>query len=346
MQIEEGSAPKKRRSFFIFLLKLLVSGVLLGWLFYRYNIVQELRKHTQGMELNYWWLFFGIAANFFTNWLSGLRWHLVLCGQHLIYPYKLIQQANWISYFFNLTSLGSIGADTYRVIHLHQYNKKITEVTKFDPQEPKNIRLMTSLIIDHLAGFAAVSAMFLLSRFYYFWQGIELDEEIRWMIQGFQHFMAGSVLFLGGSFILFTPKLYQWGEPRMKWILGNYYIKQFALACDMTRQSWATSLGAIGISLVMFPIHFFTFYAAIRFLSHDADITTLFMTMPIIDTITAAPITLSGLGVREKFFASLMVHLQNTPAAIAVSASLIGWMMTIPAGVFGGMVFLRHRQVE
>jgi hypothetical protein len=60
-----------------------------------------------------------------------------------------------------------------------------------------------------------------------------------------------------------------------------------------------------------------------------------------VDTVAGLPISVSGLGVREKTFETLVHGLTGLPGATAISASLVGWLMGVVWGVFGGVLFLR-----
>ena len=66
----------------------------------------------------------------------------------------------------------------------------------------------------------------------------------------------------------------------------------------------------------------------------------LLAAMPIVDTAAGLPISVSGLGVREKTFETLVHALTGLPGAMAVSASLAGWLMGMVWGLIGGLVFI------
>ena len=54
----------------------------------------------------------------------------------------------------------------------------------------------------------------------------------------------------------------------------------------------------------------------------------------------AAPISLSGIGVRESLLEVLLKDLWNLPAAIGVSISVIGYSYFVLFGVIGGIIYL------
>ena len=72
------------------------------------------------------------------------------------------------------------------------------------------------------------------------------------------------------------------------------------------------------------------------------------LAMPVVDMAAALPISVSGLGVREKTFETLMAALCGLPEATGVAASLAGWLFNVFWGLIGGAIFIlfRARQPE
>jgi len=69
----------------------------------------------------------------------------------------------------------------------------------------------------------------------------------------------------------------------------------------------------------------------------------IFSVLPIINTITALPISLSGVGLREQLFYELFHTLFGTSESIAVMISITGFMLTVFWGIVGGLVYLAYR---
>jgi glycosyltransferase 2 family protein len=65
--------------------------------------------------------------------------------------------------------------------------------------------------------------------------------------------------------------------------------------------------------------------------------------MPVIDGLSAIPVSVSGLGVREKLFEVLLADLADVPKAVAVSASLTGFLLHVCWALVGGVLFLLHK---
>ena len=62
--------------------------------------------------------------------------------------------------------------------------------------------------------------------------------------------------------------------------------------------------------------------------------------MPIVDVVASLPISISGLGVRERTFDFLLNQLTGTPTGMAVAASLIGFVFHSFWGLIGGIAFI------
>ncbi len=65
--------------------------------------------------------------------------------------------------------------------------------------------------------------------------------------------------------------------------------------------------------------------------------------MPVIDAISGMPISMAGVGVREKLFEVLMKDLAGVPAEIAVAASLAGFACNVLWAGLGALFFLKKR---
>ena len=64
---------------------------------------------------------------------------------------------------------------------------------------------------------------------------------------------------------------------------------------------------------------------------------------PIVNTISAIPISLSGIGVREQLFETLLNTLYGTPKSLAVLISLCGFFLSVLWSLLGGVVYLFYR---
>ena len=65
--------------------------------------------------------------------------------------------------------------------------------------------------------------------------------------------------------------------------------------------------------------------------------------MPIVNTLTALPISFAGIGVRESLFQVLLHDLCRAPEAIGVLIGALGFATRLLWGLPGGAAFLWYR---
>ena len=65
--------------------------------------------------------------------------------------------------------------------------------------------------------------------------------------------------------------------------------------------------------------------------------------IPVVNTISALPISLAGIGVREKLFSSMLHSLYGTPEDLGVLISITGFAIIVVWGLLGGVVSLLYR---
>ena len=102
-------------------------------------------------------------------------------------------------------------------------------------------------------------------------------------------------------------------------------------------------MAAVGCSVLLYLAQYGTFYCGLQAVGGRAPLLAVFGTMPMVDAAAGLPISVNGLGVREKTFSTLLQALAGLPPATAVSASLAGWLMGICWALLGGLLFIRGR---
>jgi hypothetical protein len=131
---------------------------------------------------------------------------------------------------------------------------------------------------------------------------------------------------------------------------GRDKLAELALAYNLYGKSWGVSLTALGLSIAAHFGYFATFYCAGEaFRDGSTRIPTfgeLCTIMPIVNTITAMPISVGGIGVREGLFQVFLGQLCGVNAAVAVIISSVGYLLTLAWGLVGGVVYLCYRPSE
>ena len=209
------------------LLKLAVTSVLLGMIFREHRFTEAILPHLRALGVNWGWTLAGLVCVGLSTWLSALRWQVLLRGQEHPVRGSEVLRVTVVSNFFNITSLGVVGGDAYRVLALMK------------TPEARRLPIMVSVILDHLMGMMGLAMLFLVCRTVFAGRLDSLGPEVRAILNGFEMFMGGSVIFVILSAISFTPHLYNWGEKQWPWMLGS-----LALACAFLTGNLALQYGA------------------------------------------------------------------------------------------------------
>lgn len=313
----------------VILLKLAITTALLWMIFREHRFASAILPHLRAMLTHWGWTLAGLVCVGVSTALSALRWQVLLRGQAETVPLAEVLRVTVVSGFFNITSLGAAGGDAYRVVAL--------------TRQPgaRRVPIVVSVLLDHMLGLAGLALLFLVCGLGFRDRLDSFSPETRALVKGFGIFLTCSLAGIVLSVILFTPRLYAWGEKRWPRILGWPPLKKFAQAGDALRRDWPGSLLAMLLSVLIFLTHFLSFYCGIFAVGGNAPLLPVLAAMPIVDTAAALPISVSGLGVREKTFETLMHALTGLPEATAVSASLAGWLMSVVWGLLGGLIFIR-----
>jgi uncharacterized membrane protein YbhN (UPF0104 family) len=111
---------------------------------------------------------------------------------------------------------------------------------------------------------------------------------------------------------------------------------------------------ALANTLVAHVLYFVTFYCAARALGAFGGPAAplwngfgdLFSIMPILNTLTALPISFAGIGIRESLFQVLLKDLCNIPAGVGAAIGSLGFAMRAVWGLPGAAILLRYRASE
>ena len=124
---------------------------------------------------------------------------------------------------------------------------------------------------------------------------------------------------------------------------GHAAILDTARAFSVYARDWRAVVAAVLLSLLL---NLFIFggaiFAASAFPGNPgpAAITSV---IPVVNTISALPISLAGIGVREKLFSSMLHSLYGTPEDLGVLISITGFAIIAAWGLLGGVVSLLYR---
>lgn len=280
------------------------------------------------------WLLAGILTYGFVELLSAIRWQWLLRVQGIQLSWARVFLLTLIGVFFNFCIPGGTGGDVVKIFYL----------LKETPGQ--RALALLSVLVDRIVG---ILGLFILAGglIGMNWAWLTSTPETRhstWIGVGILIFTMGGIHF---SWMVTRRGLV---HKLPAWFPGRDKLADLALAYTLYGRAWRTSAIGIVVSIVAHIGFFGVFYCAARALTHDGmDMPTfgeLSTVMPIVNVISAMPISLGGLGAREILFQFFLNKLCGVGVEVATVISLTGYSIMLVWGLIGGALYLFYRPSE
>ena len=309
------------------LLTVLQIAVTIGLLWWVFHDPERRREMLAAAKLaNVWWLGAGILVFFLCTIVATARWKILLAVQDIKMTWLRTWQLFMIGMFFNLFMLGSTGGDVVKMF-----------LTMREARNNKAAALL-SVFMDRVIGMLAL--IFLSVGFLYFrYDLLNHAEGSSTLLNLLLWLMAAALLIIVG---MFAVSALGWVHYLPQWTPLRGRIVEVSAACHMYAKGWRLTIWAFLISFPLFGMFFTTFYCAARAFTDQLGMVDIFSVMPIVAVITAIPISVSGIGLRESLFVSLLAPFGVT-AAVATLISVTGFLINTLGSLAGGLVFLFYR---
>lgn len=312
----------------LFLLKLALTVLCLWWAFSRVDLKDTvlLRPHA----VDYRWLLAGASLAGISMVFTSVRWWFLLKVQGMQVSIGRTIELSMIGNLFNLVSVGNIGGDAAKVILLtrdHPGRKLVTTMT---------------VLLDHMVGMVTIAVLFFIISA---WQFDALAHQSilgKGVIRFAWFYIGGGLALVILFFICASPAIdrrIQANGRLKRWP----FMQQIPQIYDAYRRNWPLTLAALGFSFLMVFTYFASFWCAMRAVGGTASARAVMTAMPVIDSVSSLPVSVGGVGVREKLFQVLMDDIAGVPAEIAVAASLAGFACNVLWAVLGAAFFLKKR---
>ena len=329
-------AQSHGRAALFFLFKAAVTVALLAWLFSRSEQLNAVNNpFLNPGDLSHSWLLIGVlfCGIYLVSW--AFRWLIFLNLLGLPIGFRRTFQLTIAGHFLSMASFGGLAADALKAIYL---------IRRF-PQKKGAVAI--AICADHLSGLASVGIAFSLLT----WTRVDeitggdspIGEGALWAASGlWGAMMIGLILTVG----LAHPKLMKHANSKLGFLRKNEALRNFVGAWDVFRREWRPALAACAISFPMLLSYYLVFYAGARAAHVQTTALDLLGAMPVVDTLTALPVTVAGLGLRETLMESLLGTLANVSLEDSVRLSLTGFGILLIWGVIGAMTlpFLRIKK--
>ncbi|MBI5846969.1 MAG: flippase-like domain-containing protein [Nitrospirae bacterium] len=300
MLSKKSLALAKNKKVLVLVLKLLVSS----FSFYLISRKADMGQVIHILKSIGLFAFLGASALYILSQVfSTMRWQLLLPDT---YPLKRLFSLYMIGAFFSSFLPGVVGGDAVRAYYLNKDSRKIS-VT------------LAAVFMDRYLGF--VTLMIIGIAAFPFSLKVFGDSPHRWLMPVFfVSFVAGSILFFG----------LQLGK-RFKLMSGIYEY------FSVIKKQKAVIVNALLLSVVVQLLNFLSVLILASGMGEKIPLLLLAVFLPIVITIVALPISISGLGVREGAFVILLGLIGVLPEA-ATSLSL-AWFISTFVGSLPGLVF-------
>jgi glycosyltransferase 2 family protein len=310
----------------VFLLKLVITGLCLGWACSQVPLDRSIFTRPDGLD--YRWLGAGIALAGTSVVLHASRWWFFLRGQSLAVSLGRAVELMLIDSLFSLASVSGLGGDAARIILLMR-------------QHPgKKLVIAMAVMADHLAGLVSLAVLFFIISVTRFETLTTQSVLGRGVIHFTWFYLGGGLAAVVVMGICASPPIHRrihGGGRFQRWPV----FEKIPLLYDGYRKNWRYALAGLGVSFLMLAAYFSSYYCGMRAVGGQAEYGAVVSAMPVIDAISGMPISIAGVGVREKLFEVLMKDLAGVPAATAVAASLAGFACNVFWAGLGALLFLK-----
>jgi glycosyltransferase 2 family protein len=319
----------KMKAAALFLMKLALTGLCLWWAFSQLVIDQSIFSKPGAIQIS--WLLGGVACAGVSLFFLGLRWWFFLRGQSLPVSLGRAVELTLIDSLFSLASVSGLGGDAARILLLMREHPG------------RKLLIAMAVMVDHLAGLVSLAVLFFIISVSKFQTLADPSVLGRGVIEFAWFYLGGGLVMVFLIGLCASPSIHAkiHGNRRFeRWPL----LKQIPEVYDVYRKNWAYALGGLAASFLMLGAFFSSYYCAMRAVGCQVGYGVVLSAMPVIDAISGLPISIAGVGVREKLFQVLMYDLAGIPAGVAVAASLVGFACNVFWAGIGGLLFLRKRE--
>ncbi|MBS0658330.1 MAG: flippase-like domain-containing protein [Verrucomicrobia bacterium] len=311
----------------LLILQLLVTATVLYFVFR--NPVQRAEMWQALQQADLRWLLLGTAVGSLTYLAGSVRFGLLLRAQGIVLPWPRVFGIVFVGIFFNLFGLGAVGGDVVKIFYVVREAQSKKAAAGF------------TVLMDRIVGLivlVGIAAVFVVLRY-------------SWLTStpATQALMATFVLILGGSsgivFVAAFLAMTGLSQRLPERLPLRARILELVTVFEECGRNWRTLVAAVVLSVIAHGAMFFTFFASARALRVESisywDISAI---MPIVNAIIAIPISVSGIGVREGLFKTLLGDLCHLPASVTVPIAMIGFLIGVFYCLIGAVVYLSFKR--
>jgi glycosyltransferase 2 family protein len=302
-------------------LQVLVSGAVLGFLFWRIDLEQtwEILR-----ESNWGYVAASLAIVLATTWLMAWRWWALLRARGVHEPYRWLVRMYFVGNAAGQVLPTAIGGDAVRII---EHARQRPDVRATAAGAILMERILGMVITLLLVAFALVVAA-------------DRYEGVRLLVIVELACMA-AVIVLG--LLLFSRRLGRHLEERL-FPLGRRVglerpLRSLYRTMHEYRNAPGVLLAVLGVTLVAQVSRIVAIWLCGEAVGIDVSVAVYAILGPLLFFVQMVPFTLNGLGVREAFFVGFLGRFGVDPEP-ALAAGILYYAISIAASLPGGVILL------
>jgi len=326
------------KKFLVTLLQLLVTVLLLaspkfciGHLFCFEGVFHDPTRRAQMVEAlrnaQKHWVLMGILAYGVVELAAAFRWHVLLKVQKIHLTAPRLAGLFFIGLFYNQFLPGGTGGDIIKSYYL----------LKETPD--KKAGALLAVAFDRFIGLVAlvaITATLIALRYDFLSQKPE-TRNLLWLLL---FLLSASIAFLLATFVISGFKLFHFLPAHFP---GRDKLIEIFAAYHLYAHHWRATLVAFGASVVAHLATFTTFLFTAYALGVRVPLLDFFAIMPVERTISALPISFSGIGLREKVLQIMLHGLCGVPEAKAILIGSLSFVTMLVCALPGAVVYLFYR---
>ncbi len=277
------------------------------------------------------WFLLAIACMGVVAVCGTIRWQWILRVQGLDLPLRRVFSINFIGAFFNTFMLGATGGDVMKAWYVARETHH------------KKAEAVATVIVDRVIGLLVlflIALVMMLS----FWHRVYDDARLRTFIVFTLLFVVGTVAITALSFWKGFADCLPGLRALLQRLPKYETMRRMVKACRV----YASHPGVLAKTVaITVPVHGLSMLAIV-FIGKGLGITSAslvdyFLYLPIINAISAIPISISGFGVREGMYVAMFSRV-GVPGAVALALSLLGYFANLFWSLVGAGFYVTHRK--
>ena len=292
-----------------FLIYLALANIGLG------NVANEIAA----MEII--WLLSAIMLFLASHFLGSMQWQILLRSESVHLPYTHVLKYYFTGLFFNNFLISSMGGDVFSMVDIHR-------------SSGQRAAAVSTVFLDRFAGLFVMFSLAIFS-----WPWLMMKNVAGSRMQLFMVILVAG--WLAAIFVLFSRRVARplaWILRRLLPVKFSQPMKEIYLQIHGFGRRGKLVFHVLLVALVVQAARIMTHYLLAKAFNVTLSPFVFFVMIPIIALSASLPISLGGLGVRERLGQILLAKV-GVAASTAFSIEFMAYVVAIFTAIPGGIIF-------